>query len=283
MLTMQTERQNMEQLQDAVARIDRRHASFATRACFDAEQGYGLIRFGIESMDAAFKDGFPVHALHEVRCSLTRDIGAATGFLAGLMAGRMRAREGRVVWIRDPASRLDGGQLFPAGLAMFGLDPARLLMVHPTDLKTALWAGDEAAKCKELAGVVLHVKGNPRRFDMTATRRLMLKAQQNDLFVSVLRQGGEEEASAAATRWHVNTEISGPDPDLETGIGPLRLGLVLERNRNGRTGQWTVAWNQQRQDFEHVPADIVDCPAASADRPDRAPQMGQVMAFKRAS
>jgi protein ImuA len=280
---MQGNRQEMEALQDAVAQIDRRHASFAPGVRLGEDLGDGLIRFDIATMDAVFADGFPVSALHEVRCSLTRDIGAATGFLAGLLAGCMRGRQGRIVWIRDPACHLDGGQLFPAGLSMFGLDPARLLVVHPTDLKTALWAGDEAAKCKDLAGVVFHVKGNPPRFDMTATRRLMLKAQQNDLFVSILRQGGEEEASAAATRWHVQAQSSCADPDLENGIGLLRLGLVLERNRNGRTGQWTIAWNQQKQGFEHVPTDYVDRSAASADRPDGAPQMGQVMAFKRAS
>lgn len=280
---MQGNRQDMEVLQDAVARIDRRHASFMPGIRFNGDPGDGLIRFGIPAMDEAFKDGFPVSALHEVRCSLTRDIGAATGFLTGLLAGCMRQRQGRIAWIRDPACHLDGGQLFPAGLSMFGLDPARLLVVHPADLKTALWAVDEAAKCKDLAGAVFHVKGNPARFDMTATRRLMLKAQQNGLFVCVLRQGGEEEASAAVTRWHVQAAPSGGDPDLENGIGLLRLGLVLERNRNGRTGQWAIAWNQQKQEFEHASTDIVDRPAPSSDRPGGTPQMGQVMAFKRAS
>ena len=275
-------RQTMLALQDAVARIDRRHAAFAPAARLQGD-GDGLLRFGIEAMDGVFDDGFPLHALHEVRCSPTRDIGAASGFLAGLLTAASVRRPGRIAWIRDPACAVDGGQLFPAGLAMFGLDPARLLMVRPADLKTALWAGDEAAKCKDLSAVVLQVKGNPARFDMTATRRLMLKAQGNGLFVAILRQGGEEEANGVATRWHVQARPSAPDPDLETGIGPLRLGLVLERNRNGRTGHWTIAWNQQGQQFEHVPEDHVDRPAASADRPDGTPQMGQVMAFKRAS
>ena len=273
----------MRALQEAVARIDRRHAAFAPAARLDGEAGAGLIRFGIRAIDAVFDDGFPLRALHEIRCSLTRDSAAAAGFLIGLLAGPMGGRDGRIAWIGDPACRVDGGQLFPAGLAQFGIDPGRLLMVHPTDLKTALWAGDEAAKCQDLAAVILNVKGNPARFDMTATRRLMRKAQRNGLFVCILRQGGGEEASAVATRWHVRARPCRADPDLETGIGPLRLGLVLERNRNGRTGQWTIAWNQQRQGFEHVPEDYGDRPAVSTDRPDRPPQMGQVMAFQRAS
>ena len=278
---MQGNRHRMEALQDAVARIDRRHASFARQARLRAGGGAGL--FGIDAIDAAFKDGFPVFSLHEVRCSLTRDIGAATGFVAGLMTDCMKPLQGRIVWICDPACRLDGGQLFPAGLSMFGLDPSRLLLVRPTDIKTALWASDEAAKCSDLAGVVFQVKGNPARFDMTATRRLMLKAQQNGLFVCILRQGGGEEANAAATRWHVRARPSAADPHLEKGIGLLRLDLALERNRNGHTGHWTIAWNQLEHGFEHVPADTVDRPAAPFDRPDGAPQMGQVMAFERAS
>ncbi|MEX3011836.1 ImuA family protein [Hoeflea sp. TYP-13] len=278
---MQGNRQRIEALQGAVARIDRRHASFARHARMRGDSGTAA--FGINAIDAVFEDGFPVFALHEVRCSLTRDIGAATGFLAGLIAGCMKQRQGRIVWICDPACRLDGGQLFPAGLSMFGLDPARLVLVRPADLKSALWASDEAAKCADLAGVVFQVKGNQPSFDMTATRRLMLKAQQNGLFVGILRQGGDEEANAAATRWHVSAQPSAADPHLERGIGLLRLSLVLERNRNGQTGHWTVAWNQHEHGFEHVPTDYVDRPAAPFDRPDGAPQMGQVMAFERAS
>ena len=274
--------QDLQALQDAVARIDRRHAAFAPTASLQ-DGGEGLLRFGIDAMDGVLDGGFPLHALHEVRCGLTRDLGAATGFLAGLLAVATCRHPGRVAWIRDPACAVDGGQLFPAGLAMVGLDPVRLLMVQPADLKTAMWATDEAAKCKDLSAVVLQIRGNPARFNMTATRRLMLKAQSNGLFVAILRQGGEEEANGVATRWHAQARPSGLDPDFETGIGPLRLGLVLERNRNGRTGHWTIAWNQQGQQFEHVPEDHVDRPAASADRPDSTPQMGQVMAFKRAS
>ena len=138
-------RQTMLALQDAVARIDRRHAAFAPAASLQGD-GDGLLRFGIEAMDDVFDDGFPLHALHEVRCSPTRDIGAASGSLAGLLTAASVRRPGRIAWIRDPACAFDGGQLFPAGLTMFGLDPARLLMVRPADLKTAMWAGDEAAK-----------------------------------------------------------------------------------------------------------------------------------------
>lgn len=276
-------RQKMEVLQDAVSRIDRRHAAFSRHARLRGQEAGGAAAFGVDSVDAVFKDGFPVFALHEVRCALTRDIAAASAFLAGLIAGCMKHRTGRIVWVCDPACRPDGGQLFPAGLAMFGIDPSRLLMVRPPDFKTALWASDEAAKCGELAAVVFQIRGNQPGFDMTATRRLMLKAQQNGLFVCILRQGGDEEANAAATRWRVSAAPSAADPQLENGIGLVRLGLVLERNRNGQTGQWTIQWNHNRHGFEHVPADHVDRPAEAFHRPGGAPQMGQVMAFERAS
>jgi protein ImuA len=118
---------------------------------------------------------------------------------------------------------------------------------------------------------------------MTATRRLMLKARQNRVFACILRQGGEEEANAAATRWRVRALPSLVDPQLERGIGLLRLDLALERNRNGRTGQWAIAWNHRSRSFEHLPAYPVDRSAPASDRPHGPARMGQVVALDRAS
>ncbi|MDJ0930787.1 hypothetical protein [Breoghania sp.] len=79
------------------------------------------------------------------------------------------------------------GVLFPQGLAQTGLDPAGLVLVTPNDLSGALWAADETLKCRGVAAVVLQIEGNPHRFDMTATRRLMLRAQANGGFACMLR------------------------------------------------------------------------------------------------
>lgn len=249
------------------------------------------LALGASAVDHCLDGGLACGGLHEVRSPLARDIGAAAGFALGLAARAMEAdRGGRrgIVWVSDPAARIDGGGLFPAGLAQFGLDPSCLTFVEPADLQGAMWAADEAAGCAGLAALVFQIKGNPARFDITATRRLMLRARQSGVLALALRQSGEEEASAAATRWRVNTEISGADETCQRGVGPMRLSLTLERNRAGRTGQWLLAWNPKVRVFDHAaphpdrkpanpPAHSLDRVPASADRQAPPGKMGQVL------
>ena len=245
---------------------------------------------GASAVDQCLDGGLACGGLHEVRAGLARDIGAAAGFALGLAGRAIEAdRGGRrgIVWVSDPAARIDGGGLFPAGLAQYGLDPSSLTLVEPGDLQGAMWAADEAAGCAGLAALVFQIKGNPARFDITATRRLMLRARVSGVLALVLRQSGEEEASAAATRWHVGTEISGVDDKLERGVGAMRLSLTLERNRAGRTGQWLLAWNPKVRVFDHA----APHPNPSAHPLDRFPEpvdrqgssgaMGQVLDHRR--
>ncbi|PTW60394.1 protein ImuA [Breoghania corrubedonensis] len=245
---------------------------------------------GAEVVDRLLGGGLVRGALHEVRCEHVREIAAASGFLIGLIE-RLHASSGRVVWVADPATSLDAGTLFPQGLAQIGFDPARLVHVLPHDLATALWAADEAVKCRGLAAVVLQIRGNPARLDLTATRRLMLRAQENGGFACMLRQSAEAQASAAATRWHVRAESSAPPGTLSTPSAP-RWRVTLEKNREGRTGEWSLAWNSECKVFEHAPETRSEtCSAensgprlhAPAERPGGAAQMGQVVAFEAAS
>lgn len=258
-------------------------------------EGTRSLALGASAVDHCLDGGLACGGLHEVRSPLARDIGAATGFALGLAARAMATdRMGRrgVVWVSDPAARIDGGGLFPAGLAQYGFDPSSMTMVEPGDLQGAMWAADEAAGCAGLAALIFQIKGNPARFDITATRRLMLRARQSGVLALTLRQSGEEEASAAATRWRVNTEISGADDTLERGVGAMRLSLTLERNRAGRTGQWLLAWNPKVRVFDHAAphpdskpakpsAHSLDRLPASSDRQAPPGKMGQVLDRRR--
>lgn len=253
------------------------------------------LALGASAVDHCLDGGLVCGGLHEVRSPLARDIGAATGFALGLAGRAMEAGDGRrrgIVWVSDPAARVDGGGLFPAGLAQYGLDPSCLTLVEPADLQGAMWAADEAAGCAGLAALVFQIKGNPARFDITATRRLMLRARSSGVLALALRQSGEEEASAAATRWRVNTEISGADEIYQRGVGAMRLSLTLERNRAGRTGQWLLAWNPKVRVFDHAAphpdrkpanpsAHSLDRLPASADRQAPPGKMGQVLDRRR--
>jgi len=258
------------------------------------EQVSRPLPLGASAVDHCLEGGLACGGLHEVRSPLARDIGAATGFALGLAARAAQAdRGGRrgIVWVSDPATRVDGGGLFPAGLAQYGLDPSAMTIVEPGDLQGAMWAADEAAGCNGLAALIFQIKGNPRHFDITATRRLMLRARGSGVLALALRQSGEEEASAAATRWRVNTEPSGADDNYQRGVGAMRLSLTLERNRAGRTGQWLLAWNPKDRSFNHAapnpaskrlsgatpPTHSLDRLPAPANRRDSSAQMGQVL------
>ncbi|MBZ0218245.1 MAG: hypothetical protein K8F25_16940 [Fimbriimonadaceae bacterium] len=247
------------------------------------------IPLGVAGIDACLDGGLIQNALHEVRCSHTRDIGAAWGFVGGLIVRLQDDCTRKIVWITDPAASVDSGMLFPDGLAQYGLDPERLTIITPLDQQNAMWATDEAAGCGNLAAIVFQMKGNPQRFNMTATRRLMLRARESGVFVCVLRQSGEAEASAAATRWHIGIQPSQPDEDYQQGLGRMRHILTLEKNRHGQTGQWLVSWNPKDKAFENAaqnnPIHDISTTHSShrlsifSNRPDRPAQMGKVMDF----
>jgi len=249
--------------------------------------------------------GLELGACHEIRAELARDIGPATGFLIALLALYARRKQGRIMWISDATARADSGQLYPHGLARFGLDPGRMLFVHPVDLKSALWAADEAVRCSDVQAVIFHVKGNPRALDLTAIRRLILHARQSGVTLFLLRQSGQEEASGVLTRWGVKALNALPNalPGTLTGsrettgnlsasrlslarnhtlIGPTRLALALERNRSGPLGQWDVAWNPSERRFTHAASAATHFSTASSSfthRPYRPDEMGQVLAL----
>ena len=61
----------------------------------------------------------------------------------------------------------------PGGLhACFGIAPEQLLFSEAPKLVDALWIAEEAARLTALAAVILEIRGNPQRLDLTATRRL---------------------------------------------------------------------------------------------------------------
>ena len=245
------------------------------------------VSFDIPDLDRHLNGGIWTNALHEVRCSLARDFACAAGFALGLAAQFGKPDAGRIFWVIDPAASVDSGLPFPDGLSEHGIDPKMMVFARPITLRDALWSADQAAKCSDLSAVIFQVKGNPKHFDMTATRRLMLRARESGVLVCVLRQSGDQEASATATRWHVEIMPSGPDPDFEPGPGQARHVQTLERNRHGRTGQWTLSWNPENRTFEDgtpkaQTAHRVRRIHASADRPDSPAEMGQVVDFEHA-
>jgi protein ImuA len=219
--------------------------------------------------------GLPLAGLHEIEGLRAEwDDGAATGFCLGLLArlfavgcGESRGPQGPsgpVLWVsrwRD---------LYAPGLAAFGLDPGRLILVRATRETDVLWAVEEGLRCAELSAVV----GEAEALDRTAGRRLQLAAEAGGIpaFVLHRRLGPARQGvapSGALTRWRVapapaahvvcpaGRPLHGAAADRLPGRA--RWAVELLRCRGAGPGQWDLEWNDATGRF--------DLAAALRDRP----------------
>jgi protein ImuA len=192
---------------------------------------------GLPALDAALGGGLPTGCLQEV---MGGSDGAAAGFCAFLL-GRLASREGSarsVLW-----GWIGEGDLYPPGLAAFGLDPARAILVSAPGPADLLWAMEEGLRCPALAGVVMEVD----RLDLVASRRLQLAAAAGGVTGFLLARGRRSPAavSAAALRWRIQ------------GLPDERWQVVLERRRGGRPGAWILE-RENETDRLFVAAELAD-------------------------
>lgn len=193
---------------------------------------------------------------------------------AAILAGRLK---GPVLWCAD---LLDGSALYPPGLAAFGLDYRRLILVGCRKPREILAAMEEGLRCRALIAVVGELSGG---VDLTASRRLQLAAENSGVTAFLVRSAWrdqvskappaghgrdrkeeavflrskerglkesglkEREPSAAFSRWSVNAARSG---DAQAGaIGAATWRLSLLRCRNGGRGAWMVKWDAKTYRF----------------------------------
>ena len=146
---------------------------------------------------------------------------------------------------------LGEGDLYPPGLARFGLDPAAMILLSAPSPAELLWAMEEALRSPALAGVV----GEVDRIDLTAGRRLQLAAAAGGGVGFLLLRADRPPAavSTAALRWRV-------------GAGPNRSWHVeLLRRRGGRPGAWILE-REDETDRLLVAAELGDGSAAPQAR-----------------
>jgi protein ImuA len=215
--------------------------------------------------------GLSLGALHEIRSAEIRGAGAAHGFAAAVVALLACSDSRPVLWISEAGAAREAGTPYGPGLARFGLDPGRLLIVGVRKPGEALWVFEEGLRCTGLAAVVAEVWGNPAILDLTASRRLALRARDSGVTGLLLRPGGAAESGAACTRFEVAPRPA-KDAEFSFSIGQPAWRLQLERNRLGPTGTFDLEWNHAERVF--APARAAALPVApsaiSADRPARA-------------
>ena len=228
------------------------------------------IALGCEAVDGALGGGLAAGVLHETVSPRGSDGAAAAGFAAAVV---QRAGTRPLVWIRDRMAEVEGGALYAPGLAEMGLDPARVTLVrarHPRDL---LAAALEAVRCPALGAVVVEAWGRSPLLDLTATRRLMLAAENSGVTALLLRVGTEAERSAAFTRWRVGAARSQALAANAPGLATFDITLL--RNRAGTSGLgWRVEWDHGQQHFRSaapLSRGVVPLPQRRPARPQRLP------------
>lgn len=212
-------------------------------------EGARVLPFGLPDLDGVFPaGGLPLGCLHEVA---GEEPGAGTAFAAHLLA-RLASAAAPALWV------VRGRDLHAAGLAAYGLTPDRLIAVRATRDADALWAMEEALRCKRLSAVLGEVGG----LDLTASRRLQLATESSGVTGFLLQSTARRSAaSAAVTRWRV---APAPSRTAEPGVGDPRWRAELERCRGGRPGVWLLEWRDGALVPAREPKRAIPAPAPTS-------------------
>ncbi|NLH83121.1 MAG: hypothetical protein GX458_20100 [Phyllobacteriaceae bacterium] len=273
-------------LRRAVAVLEGRlPTGMAPSARGDDPTGDLALPLGLAALDGRLgpAGGLAFGALHEIVSDDGRDAAAVAGFASALLVRLLDRRDGRLVWISTAEARRESGALHAPGLRLFGLDPGRLVEVTAERPEEALWAFEEALGCRGTAAVVAEIPGRPAALDLTATRRLALRAaplgtRADGGFGLLLRVGGPAQTTAAATRWRVSAAPSRPFDGFSDGLGRPAFRLDLEKNRDGRLGRFDLEWDPHARRFGALPSHSGRVAAEPSDRPAAAAN-GRLLAF----
>ena len=247
----------------------------------------GLLATGVETFDAALDGGISRGALSEIHAMETRDAGASAGFALALSALAMKERSQRsLLWIGTAEIFREAGLPYAVGLAQaFGLSSQELLFADAPKLADALWIAEEATRLSALAAIVIELRGNPERLDLTATRRLHRRAVDAGRPVFLIRQAAVAEPTAAPLRLVVSPApaalrrtLGGP---LEGSLGNPVFSVSIGKSRTALAGRFLMEWNRHDLAFQERqqthPRRLV---SVSGHGADMAPAPGAVVAFE---
>lgn len=223
------------------------------------------LALGDRRIDAVLQGGLAPGSLHEIAPATAHDFSAAAGFALALAARAIN--DGRnTLWVQTDLAAWEAGDLYGPGCALFGLPAGQLLVLKVSCPLDALWAMEEALKCRALGSVIVELANDRAAADLNATRRLTLAARDGGCFGFLLRHNLSRLTSAAETRWQIAAAPS--RPDRFGGLGRTAFALSLIKNRHGPAGQWTVTWDHHARAFSALSLGVAQ---TAFDRPDRAP------------
>lgn len=196
--------------------------------------------------------------LHELGTEAPGAEVAVLGFGLGLAASW--AGPAGLIWVGEENAFAEEGAPYPPGLAQFGVEPGKLVVVRVSKREDALWAAEQGLAASGAVVIcALGARGKP--LDLKATRRLLLIAERNCSRCLLLRPLAE--ASAAWTRWKVSAASS---DGVDRELGPPCFRVELVRNRAGPSGQsFILEWNAHARGFTERAPLVGDLSAAPGD------------------
>ena len=216
-----------------------------------------VLAFGSSSVDACLPGGgLPLGQLHEIGAEgLEAETGALPAAFIALLLARI-APTRPAFWITSCPD------LYAPGLLSWGLDPGRLVMIHPDSNAATLDSMEAVLR----GGVAAAVIGEIGRLDRTASHRLQLACLRHGTTGFVLRRwpnGRKDEAgrpSTAVTRWKIATTPSQSHPRKPQAP---RWIVTLAHARGGQPGQWIMEVSDNAPLGLRVVAPLADHTAAT--------------------
>ena len=265
-------------------RLPPEHLRHAIAGMEGSRDSADLFASGHPGMDAWLGGGLARGRMHEIHGDPTGETGGGAGAamtFAALLAARADPGENALLWLRTDTAERRSGRLYAPGLAELGIDPARLVLGVVEDDTALLRSALDGARCSGLGAIILECWGNPRLFDLTASRRLVLAAEASGVSILLLRIAGTPAANAADTRWRVQAAPSTPLPANAPGP-PAFLVELLRRRAGAPGGPWAMEWNRDDRIFQEpalsgpaLPGALVRFPAGRSLAPS------PVVAFRR--
>ena len=204
-----------------------------------------MMAFDCPEIDAALPWGaLPRGALHEVAVppeSPSSMFASAAGFAAALL-GRASAPFGMSVWCQNRHQAQKHGQIYGPGLAAYGLDPNRLLIVNTESDAETFWVMEECLKSTAIQAVL----GEVGALDLTSSRRLQLAAEKSGCPALLLRL--PEKAlgnNAALSRWHIRPGVAISGPEMDGREHAAGWQATLWRCRGGAFAEWEILWKDE--------------------------------------
>jgi protein ImuA len=202
-----------------------------------------LFGLGDAALDARLGGGLGRGCLHEI----TGEDGVSASGFAAMLGLRAAPVDQPILWVETDRHSAGQGLVYGPGLVALGIDPARIILINAPDDLAALRVAADVMGCFGVGAAIVEA-GAGKRLDLTASRKLVLAAEQTGVTGFLIRAGGSPFSSAASTRWHVSAAASALLPGEAPGRPAFHLSLL--RHRGGVVPFSTLMeWDGDAQSF----------------------------------